>query len=162
MTPFRNGEVDQSALPRLVEFQLAGGVAGLGIGDATGEAATVSRTERETTLGFVAERVDGRAQMIADTGTNDTAETIRRTRRARKLGANAALIGAPFLQKPTQEGLYVHFGAVAADGDLPFLLYHVPGRTAVNVVPEAVIRLSALPTSSQSKMPVGRSIKVVR
>lgn len=145
VTPFRNGEVDQSALARLVEFQLAGGVTGLVIGGTTGEAATMSQSERETTLGYVAERVDGRAQVIAGTGTNDTAETIRRTRRAREHGANAALVVAPYYNKPTQNGLYEHFGAVAADGDLPIMLYNVPGRTAVNVLPETVIRLSALP-----------------
>lgn len=145
VTPFRNGDVDQIALERLIDFQAAGGTTGLVVGGTTGEAATMSAHERDSTLAFVVERTAGRLQVIAGTGTNDTAETIRRTRRTRELGADAALVVAPYYNKPTQEGLFQHFSAVAEAGDLPIMLYNVPGRTAVNMMPETVIRLASLP-----------------
>lgn len=145
ITPFRNGEVDERALVDLVDFQIEGGVSGLIIGGTTGEAATMSIDERERVLALVVERAAGRIQVVAGTGSNNTAESIAWTRRARGLGADAAMAVAPYYNKPTQEGLFQHFSAIASDGDLPLMLYNVPGRTSVNVLPETVVRLSAVP-----------------
>lgn len=145
VTPFQDGIVDEHALSGLVEFQIQGGVSGLVIGGTTGEAATMTEAERERVLAYVVERVAGRVQVVAGTGSNDTAETIRRTQRARELGVDAAMIVAPYYNKPTQEGLFQHFAAIASAVDLPIMLYNVPGRTAVNVLPETVVRLAAIP-----------------
>ncbi|MCC6315967.1 MAG: 4-hydroxy-tetrahydrodipicolinate synthase [Thermomicrobiales bacterium] len=145
ITPFRDGRIDEPALRRLVEFQIAEGTAALVPCGTTGEAATMTGDEIERVIAIVAEAVNGRVPVVAGTGGNCTATTIERTRRARALGADAALVVAPYYNKPTQEGLFAHFTAVADEGGLPVLLYNVPGRTSVNVLPETVLRLASHP-----------------
>lgn len=145
ITPFRDGQLDEPALRALVERQIAGGVSGLVPCGTTGEAPALTAAEWDRVVSTVIETARGRVPVIAGTGSNGTATTIERTERARTLGADAALIVTPYYNRPTQEGLYQHFAAITAAVDLPIVLYNVPGRTAVNLLPETAIRLAALP-----------------
>jgi 4-hydroxy-tetrahydrodipicolinate synthase len=145
ITPFRDGRVDEDALRALVEFQIGRGTNGIVPCGTTGEAATLSSDEWVLVVRTVVEQVGGRVPVVAGTGGNDTARTIARTCLARELGADGALVVAPYYNKPTQEGLYQHFSTVARQGRLPVILYNVPGRTGVNVLPETVVRLADEP-----------------
>lgn len=145
ITPFRNGELDIPALRTLVERQILGGVSGLVPCGTTGETPALSTREWETVVTTVIEATHGRVPVIAGTGSNGTATTIERTQRARELGADAALVVTPYYNKPTQEGLYQHFAAIANATDIPLVLYNVPGRTGVNMLPETVLRLTTVP-----------------
>jgi 4-hydroxy-tetrahydrodipicolinate synthase len=145
ITPFRHGEIDEPALRGLVETQIRAGIAGLVPCGTTGETPTLSEEEQDRIIQIVVEQSAGRVPVIAGTGGNDTARAVTRTRRARELGADAALVVAPYYNKPTQEGLVCHFAAIAAGADLPIVLYNVPGRTGVNLTPEATLRLAETP-----------------
>ena len=145
VTPFRNGKVDGPALKKLVEFQIAGGTDGIVPCGTTGESPTLSFEEHERVIDLVVAAAAGRVPVIAGTGSNNTKEAVVLTRYARKAGADAALVITPYYNKPTQEGLYRHFRAVAEAADLPIVLYNVPGRTGVNLMPETVARLSGIP-----------------
>ena len=147
VTPFRDGgrAVDEAALRRAVEFQIAGGTAALVPCGTTGEAATMTAAEVERVVAVVVEQAAGRVPVVAGTGGNDTARVVEQTRRARALGADAALVVTPYYNKPTQEGLFAHFTAVADAAGLPVVLYNVPGRTGVNLLPETTLRLAAHP-----------------
>jgi 4-hydroxy-tetrahydrodipicolinate synthase len=145
ITPFRDGEVDEAALRRLVETQVRSGTAGLVPCGTTGETPTLSEEEQDRVIAIVLEQAAGRVPVVAGTGGNDTARAIARTRRARELGAAAALVVAPYYNKPTQEGLFCHFAAIATAAELPIVLYNVPGRTGVNVTPETALRLAEVP-----------------
>jgi 4-hydroxy-tetrahydrodipicolinate synthase len=145
ITPFRQGRVDEAALRGLVDHQLDHGTAGLVPCGTTGEAATMRDAEQDRVIATVVEQAAGRVPVIAGTGGNDTRHAIERTRRARALGADAALVVAPYYTKPTQDGLIAHFTAIAAAVDLPVVLYNVPGRTGVNIAPETVARLATVP-----------------
>jgi 4-hydroxy-tetrahydrodipicolinate synthase len=151
ITPFRHGETDEPALRRIVEFQIAEGITGLVPCGTTGESVTMTPTEHDRVIEIVVEQAAGRVPVIAGTGTNDTRTTIERTRHARKAGADAALVVVPYYNKPTQEGMYRHFAAIAEAIDLPVVLYNVPGRTGVNMTPETVLRLAELPTVTAIK-----------
>ncbi len=142
ITPFKNGEVDEAGLRKLVDFQIDNGTNGLVPCGTTGEAATMSEDEQFRVIEIVVQHTAGRVPVVAGTGTNDTAKTIGFTKRAKAVGANGALIVTPYYNKPTQEGLFQHFMAIADATDLPIMLYNVPGRTSVNMLPETVIRLS--------------------
>ena len=146
ITPFRNGQIDEPALRALVERQIAGGVAGLVPCGTTGEAPSLTSTDWDRVVSTAIDTANGRVPVIAGTGSNGTASTIERTRRAQELGADGALIVTPYYNKPTQEGLYRHFAAITEATDLPIVLYNVPGRTGVNMLPETAIRLAALPS----------------
>jgi len=148
ITPFRAGDatqIDESALRSLVEAQIAGGISGLVPCGTTGETPTLSEAEQERVIAIVVEQARGRVPVIAGTGGNDTVHVVSRTRRARELGADGALVVAPYYNKPTQEGLFNHFAHVAERADLPIVLYNVPGRTGVNILPETIIRLAQIP-----------------
>ncbi len=145
VTPFRDGQVDQPALRALVERQIAGGVSGLVPCGTTGEAPALTAIEWERVVAAVIETAAGRVPVLAGTGSNNTAATIERTRRARDLGADGALLVTPYYNRPTQDGLHGHFSAIAAAVDLPLVLYNVPGRTGVNLLPETVVRLAGIP-----------------
>jgi len=145
ITPFRNGELDIPALRTLVERQILGGVSGLVPCGTTGETPALSTREWETVVSTVVETTQGRVPVIAGTGSNGTASTIERTQRAQELGADAALVVTPYYNKPTQEGLFQHFAAIANATDIPLVLYNVPGRTSVNMMPETVLRLTTVP-----------------
>jgi 4-hydroxy-tetrahydrodipicolinate synthase len=146
ITPFRNGLVDEPALRALVERQIDGGVSGLVPCGTTGEAPSLTAAEWDRVVATTIETAAGRVPILAGTGSNGTMTTIERTQRARALGADGALIVTPYYNKPTQDGLYRHFAAIAEAVDLPIVLYNVPGRTSVNMLPETVVRLAAIPT----------------
>jgi 4-hydroxy-tetrahydrodipicolinate synthase len=144
VTPFtREGDIDQAALRRLVEYQIAGGVQLLVPCGTTGESATMTEAEDQQVIKLVIETAKGRARVIAGTGSNATAAAIEYSQTARTLGADAVLVVAPFYNKPTQDGLYAHFRAVAESvGDLPVVIYNVPGRTSSNITAQTTLRLA--------------------
>lgn len=145
ITPFRDGEIDVPALRRLVEFHLANGTDGLVPCGTTGEAVTMTEEEQLRVVEIVVETVNKRIPVVAGTGTNSTAKTIKMTKKARDVGADAALVVTPYYNKPTQQGLYLHFEAIARETDFPLVLYNVPTRTSVNMLPETVARLAKIP-----------------
>lgn len=140
VTPFRDGKVDEQALGELIEWHISQGTHGIVPCGTTGESATLCYDEHDHVVEFVVGKVAGRVPVIAGTGSNSTEETIMLTRHAKKAGADGALIITPYYVKPSQEGLYRHFKAVADDVDIPIIMYNVPGRTAVNMLPETVAR----------------------
>ena len=144
ITPFRNGKVDDRALCDLVEWQIANGTDGIVPCGTTGESATLTHEEHNRVIELTVKAVKGRVPVIAGTGSNSTDEAIALTRRAKDVGADAALLISPYYNKPTQEGLYQHHRAVAESVDLPQILYNIPGRTAVNLAPQTVARLAVI------------------
>ncbi len=143
-TPFKGDQVDFSRLKEQVEFQLEAGVHCLCPVGTTGESPTLSHDEHERVISVVIETVAGRAKVMPGTGSNSTHEALKLTRWAAKEGADAALVVAPYYNKPTQEGFYQHFKALAEDADIPVCIYNIPGRTGKNVEPETIARLSEL------------------
>lgn len=142
VTPFAaDGELDMPAFGRLIDHQLAGGTQALVVAGSTGEAHMLEPAEFEQLLAFAVEHVAGRVPVIAGTGEAGTAKTVAMTRRARGCGADAALVVVPYYVRPTQEGLRRHFLEVAEHGDLPVILYNVPGRTSCDLLPETVAAL---------------------
>jgi 4-hydroxy-tetrahydrodipicolinate synthase len=144
ITPLREGKVDEPALRRFVDWQIKGGIHGIVPCGTTGESATLSYEEHERVVDIVIEHAAGRTPVLAGSGSNSTWETIKLTRHARNAGAKAALLITPYYNRPTQEGLYQHFKAVAAAVDLPLVLYNVPSRTGVNLMPETMGRLARI------------------
>ena len=144
VTPFRDGRVDEAAFKNLIEFQIANGTNGIVPCGTTGESATLSYEEHYRVIELAIQSASGRMPVIAGTGSNSTAETIALTKHAEKAGAEAALLITPYYNKPTQQGLFEHYRAVASEVGLPILLYNVPGRTSVNMLPETVARLSEI------------------
>ncbi|MBN2536853.1 4-hydroxy-tetrahydrodipicolinate synthase, partial [candidate division WOR-3 bacterium] len=142
VTPFRGRRLDVAGLRRNVRFQVKGGVAGLLAAGSTGEAAALSDSEWERVVAAVVAESRGRVPVMAGCGTNNTARSVPRLKLARKLGADASLVVAPYYVKPTQEGLYRHFRVLHDAVDLPMVLYNIPGRSAVNVLPATVERLA--------------------
>jgi 4-hydroxy-tetrahydrodipicolinate synthase len=146
VTPFRDGEVDFAELARLVDWQVEQGVDCLAPVGTTGESPTLDHAEHERVIAAVVERAAGRVKVMPGTGSNSTREAVRLTRFAHRAGADGALLVGPYYNKPTQEGYYRHFAAVAESVDLPLVLYNIPGRTGSNILPETVARLARLPT----------------
>ncbi len=145
VTPFRDGAIDEDAFRAHVERQIEAGVDAIVPAGTTGEAATLSFDEHKALIRMAVEQAAGRVPVIAGTGSNNTAESIELTRAARELGADAALLISPYYNKPTQEGIYQHYKAVAEAVHLPQILYNVPGRTASSIQPETVGRLARIP-----------------
>ena len=144
VTPFRNGRVDERALGDLIEWQIEQGTNGIVPCGSTGESATLTHEEHDRVIAFTVEAVRRRVPVIAGTGSNATHEAIRLTQHAKAVGADAALLVAPYYNKPTQDGLVQHFEAIARAVDLPLILYNIPGRSVVNMTPQTVARLSAV------------------
>lgn len=142
VTPFKNGELDEKALRDLVEFHIAEGTNAIVPCGTTGESATLSHEEHCRVIEVVIEQAKKRVPVIAGAGSNSTKEAVFLTEHARKSGADAVLSITPYYNKPTQEGLYQHFKTIAEQVDIPMVLYNVPGRTGVNMLPETIIRLS--------------------
>jgi 4-hydroxy-tetrahydrodipicolinate synthase len=143
ITPFRDGEVDVDALKALVERQIDGGIHGLVPCGTTGESATMSPDEQLLVIRTVVDAADGRVPIVAGTGSNDTAKSVKFTRKVAEIdGVDAALVVVPYYNKPDQEGLYRHFSTVADEGGLPVVLYNVPGRTVRSFTPQTVGRLA--------------------
>lgn len=141
VTPFADGELDLGILRDLVEWQIREGTDGLVPCGSTGETPTLSEREWRLVIETVIEQAAGRVPVIAGTGTNATSVSIERTRIARELGATAAMIVAPYYNRPQQEGILRHVAAIADAVDLPLVLYNVPSRTGVNILPETIARL---------------------
>ncbi|MEO0102722.1 MAG: 4-hydroxy-tetrahydrodipicolinate synthase [candidate division WOR-3 bacterium] len=141
ITPFREGRVDEEGLKRNIEFQLVNDTSGLVPCGTTGESPTISLEEWEMVVKTTVESAQGKIPVIAGTGTNDTKKTIKLTKRAKELGCDSCLVVCPYYNKPTQEGLYRHFAEIAQSVDLPIIIYNIPGRTGVNILPKTVERL---------------------
>ncbi|OGL09157.1 MAG: 4-hydroxy-tetrahydrodipicolinate synthase [Candidatus Rokubacteria bacterium RIFCSPLOWO2_02_FULL_72_37] len=142
VTPFRNGDVDEAKLRELVEFHVANGTDGLIPCGTTGESPTLSHDEHKRVVEIVIEAARGRLQVVAGTGSNSTAEAIGLTRHAERSGAAGALVVNPYYNRPTQEGLYRHFRAVAESVSIPIIVYNIQSRTAVNVETPTLERLA--------------------
>lgn len=142
ITPFRDGQVDEAALRAQVEFQIQAGTRCLCPVGTTGESPTLSHEEHERVIAVVVEAAAGRVKVMPGTGSNSTREALRLTTFAARVGADAALVVAPYYNKPTQEGFYQHFKALAEAVDIPLCLYNIPGRTGKNVEPETIARLA--------------------
>jgi 4-hydroxy-tetrahydrodipicolinate synthase len=142
ITPFRGGNVDHRALAALVEAQIAAGIHGLVPCGSTGEAATLTHDEHLEVVRTVVKAARRRVPVLAGAGSNSTAEAIRLTRGAEEAGADGALLISPYYNKPTQEGIFQHYAAVAEASRLPLVVYNIPGRTSSNLTPETITRLS--------------------
>ena len=145
VTPFRNGEVDVEALEGIVEFQIEQGIHGLVPCGTTGETPSMSEAEDRLVIETTVRVANGRAPVIAGTGSNSTDTAIKYTKMAEEVGADGSLQVAPYYTKPTQEGLYRHFTAIAENTDLPIVLYNIPGRTSVTISAETTARLAEIP-----------------
>jgi 4-hydroxy-tetrahydrodipicolinate synthase len=155
ITPFRDGQVDIDALQRHVEFQVAAGTTCVCPVGTTGECPTLSFPEHEQVISAVVEAAAGRIKVMAGTGSNSTEEALELTRWAAKAGADAALIVAPYYNKPTQEGFYQHFKALAQAVDIPICVYNIPGRTGKNIDPDTIVRMAELPNITMVKESTG-------
>jgi 4-hydroxy-tetrahydrodipicolinate synthase len=144
VTPFKKGKVDEKALGDLIEWHIKQGTNAIVPCGTTGESATLDYEEHHRVIRFTVEAVRKRVPVIAGTGANSTDETIMITKEAKKSGADAALVVTPYYNKPTQEGLYRHYKDVAEAVKIPLVLYNVPGRTAVNMLPQTVARLAEI------------------
>ncbi len=144
VTPFIDGKVDEQGLRDLIEFQISNGTHGIVPCGTTGESATMSHEEHHRVVDITIETVNGRVPVLAGTGSNSTAETIELTKHAKEAGADGALVITPYYNKPSQEGLYQHFKAVAEAVDIPMILYNVPSRTSINMLPATVARCAAI------------------
>jgi 4-hydroxy-tetrahydrodipicolinate synthase len=142
VTPFdSDGAFDENALKDLVEWQIEGGSHGISVTGTTGEPSSLTLEEREHVMSVAAEAVAGRVPFVPGTGTNNLEETVMLTRAAADMGADAALVIVPYYNRPSQEGLYRYFCALADEVDLPIIVYNIPGRTAVNMSPTTMARL---------------------
>ena len=142
VTPFRDGDVDLGAFEKLIEAQINGGITGLVVVGTTGESPTLTHEEKEKVIERAIKIANGRCKVLAGTGTNSTHDTISATKFAEKAGADGALLVAPYYNKPSQEGLFRHFKAIADATALPIMLYNIPGRCSVDILPDTVVRLS--------------------
>src|SRR5437763_15371002 len=142
VTPFRDGGIDVSALEDLIEKQIAAGITGIVAIGTTGESPALSHEEREQVIRVAVAKANKRCLVLAGTGSNATQHAIADTKLAEKLGVDAALLVAPYYNKPSQEGLFRHFKAIADATSLPIMLYNIPGRCSVDIVPETVARLA--------------------
>lgn len=151
VTPFRDGQVDVGALKAQIEFQIQAGTTCICPVGTTGESPTLSHAEHERVIAVSVEAAAGRIKVMPGTGSNSTSEALRLTKWAAKSGADAALVVAPYYNKPTQEGFYQHFKALAEAVDIPLCVYNIPGRTGKNIEPETIARMAELPNIAMVK-----------
>ena len=144
VTPFIDGQLDEQGLVDLIEFHIANGTHGIVPCGTTGESATMSHDEHHRVVELTVKTVNGRVPVVAGSGSNSTAEAIELTRYAREAGVDGVLMVSPYYNRPSQEGLYQHYKAVAEAVDVPIILYNVPSRTSSNVLPATVARLAAI------------------
>jgi 4-hydroxy-tetrahydrodipicolinate synthase len=142
VTPFQNGNIDLAALEKLIEAQIVAGISGLVAVGTTGESPTLAHDEREEVIRTAVEVAHGRCAVLAGTGSYSTSDAVEATRRAEKLDADGVLLVAPYYNKPSQEGLFRHFKAVAEKTSLPIVLYNIPGRCSVDIGADTVVRLA--------------------
>lgn len=165
VTPFKDGEVDEASLRRLVDYLIDNGATGVVPCGTTGESPTLSHSEHHRVIEVVVDQVAGRVPVIAGTGSNSTAEAIELCGEAKRLGANALLMVSPYYNRPSQAGILAHFRAVAESTDLPIVLYNIPFRTGRNVEPETIVELSRIPNYrglKQSTGEIGQAQEVIR
>jgi len=146
VTPFKNGKLDERALGDLIEWQINSGTHGIVPCGTTGESATLTHAEHDRVVAFTVEVVRRRVPVVAGTGSNSTEEAIALTKHAKAAGVDGALLITPYYNKPTQEGLFLHYKAVAEAVELPLVVYNIPGRTGVNMMPSTIARLTVCPT----------------
>ncbi len=144
VTPFIDGQLDEQGLVDLIEFHIANGTHGIVPCGTTGESATMSHDEHHRVVELTVKTVNGRVPVVAGSGSNSTAGAIELTRYAKETGVDGVLMVSPYYNRPSQEGLYLHFKAVAEAVDVPIILYNVPSRTSSNVLPATVARLAAI------------------
>lgn len=144
VTPFKDGQVDYKKMKELVEFHVKNGTNGIVPCGTTGESATLSFDEHERIVGEVVSTVAGRIQVLAGAGSNNTSEAVRLTKHAKKVGADGALLITPYYNKPTPEGLYRHYKLIAEEVDIPIVMYNVPSRSGISILPETVAKLSEI------------------
>ncbi|MCE9551759.1 MAG: 4-hydroxy-tetrahydrodipicolinate synthase [Planctomycetes bacterium] len=156
VTPLKAGQIDYDRLQEHVEFQIAAGTTCLVPVGTTGESPTVSHEEHERVITAVVKAARGRAKVMPGTGSNSTAEALRLTRWAAQAGADAALVVAPYYNRPNQEGLYQHFRALAEAVDIPICVYNIPGRTGCDVEPQTIVRLAELKNIAMVKEASGK------
>lgn len=145
VTPFRDGSVDEKAFQSLIQWQIEQGTDALVPCGTTGESPTLSHEEHDRVIELCIEVAKGKVPVIAGTGSNSTAEAIRLTKNAQRAGADAALLVAPYYNKPTQEGLFRHFEAIAKAVDIPIIIYNIPGRSVVDISVDTMARLAKIP-----------------
>ncbi len=144
VTPFKNGKFDEASFRKLIKRQINNGIDGIVPCGTTGEAATLDLSEYEQVVGVAVDECKGKVPVLAGAGTNNTKKVIELAKLVQNLGADAVLSVAPYYNKPTQEGLYQHYKAIAESINISLVLYNVPGRTSVNILPETAIRLSEI------------------
>ena len=155
VTPFRDGAVDSARLSEQIDFQAQAGTTCICPVGTTGESPTLSHDEHERVIAESVQAAAGRLLVMPGTGSNSTAEAVRLTKFAAKAGANAALVDGPYYNRPTQEGIYQHFKALAESVDIPICVYNIPARTGRNIEPETIIRLAELPGIAMVKEATG-------
>jgi len=155
VTPFKNGKLDKQALQAQIEFQIEAGTNCIVPVGTTGESPTLSHPEHEEVISEVIQVVAGRAKVMAGTGSNCTAEAISLTKWAAREGADASLQVAPYYNKPTQEGFYQHYKAIAEAVDIPICVYNIPGRTGKNIEPETIARMAEFKNITMVKEATG-------
>ncbi len=156
VTPFKNDEsLDESKLKELIDFQIAEGTHGIVPCGTTGESPTLSHLEHDRVVALTAESVNGRALVIAGSGSNSTAEALRLTKHAKAVGADGALVITPYYNKPTQAGLFAHFIKIADAVDIPIIIYNVPSRTGIDILPETLAKLAKHPNIVGTKEATG-------
>lgn len=141
ITPFKDGEIDKKSLKRLIDFHIENNTDAIVVAGTTGESATLTFSEHEDLIKMAIDMAEGRIPIIAGTGANATHEAIELTKSAEKYGADASLQIVPYYNKPTQEGIYQHFKAIAEETNIPLILYNIPSRTGVDMLPETFARL---------------------
>lgn len=162
ITPFTESGVDWEAFGRLIDFQLENGIDAIVAAGTTGEGSTLTADEHRRVAEFCAERIGGRVPLIVGTGSNDTAHAIEKTKMACAAGADAVLLVTPYYNKTTQRGLVAHFSAIADASDIPCILYNVPSRTGLNMLPETLAELSKHPNIAGVKEACGNFSQIVR
>ncbi|MEM6624271.1 MAG: 4-hydroxy-tetrahydrodipicolinate synthase [Pseudomonadota bacterium] len=160
VTPMKDGEIDEATLRKLVDWHIAEGSHGLVPVGTTGESPTLSHHEHERVVEIVVEQTAGRVPVIAGAGSNNTDEGVRLMQHAEKVGADAALVVTPYYNKPTQEGLYLHYEALHDCCDLPIIIYNIPGRSVIDMTPQTMGRLAKLPRIIGVKDATGDVVRV--
>ncbi|MDR2171685.1 MAG: 4-hydroxy-tetrahydrodipicolinate synthase [Planctomycetaceae bacterium] len=154
-TPFKNGKIDYESLEQQVQFQIDAGTTAIVPAGTTGESPTLSYEEHEALISAVVKTANGKIKVIAGTGSNSTDEAVYLTKFAEKAGADAALLVAPYYNKPTQEGFYQHYKTIAENVNIPICIYNIPGRCGKNIEPETIIRLAEIPNITLVKEATG-------
>ncbi len=162
ITPFSQDGIDFEAFGRLIEFQLAGGIRAIVVAGTTGEGSTLTDAEHEAAVAFCVKQIAGRVPVIAGTGSNDTAHAIERTQTACRAGADAVLLVTPYYNKTTQRGLIAHYSAIADASQVPCVLYNVPSRTGLNMLPETLAQLADHPRIAAVKEACGNISQVAK